>query len=248
MSAASLSTVNDVIAKRNTFDVHLTVGYAMDPVQWGAVVLESIPFLKYDRDYVSGDKAPPNANNVNNIGFGAQERLTLPLAKDLYATLTAQPQYIVSLRTNAEVMQLHLTYEVEPLMPVLGFAAPIWDSGPWAKVYARAVVNSYQVVRSAYDKSLTAGNSFMLGGIQIGGSVFVKDENSKLNGLSFPLDYTTLYGFSDPYKAIELLQVGVNYAVPKTKYVTVGLSYTKGNNLDTFEQQKVYKASLGVKY
>jgi hypothetical protein len=40
----------------------------------------------------------------------------------------------------------------------------------------------------------------------------------------------------------------INYTLPKTKYVTVGLSYTSGRNLDTFELQKVYKASLGLKY
>ena len=73
-------------------------------------------------------------------------------------------------------------------------------------------------------------------------------KDGMLDGLSFPIDYTYLYGVSGPYKSVELLQVAANYTLPKTKYVTIGLSYTSGRNLDTFELQKIYKATLGLKY
>jgi hypothetical protein len=84
--------------------------------------------------------------------------------------------------------------------------------------------------------------------IEIGGGLFVNDDSSPLKGLSIPVSYTSLYGFSGPYKSVELFQGAINYTFPKTKYVTVGLSYMSDRNLETFEAQKVYKASLGLKY
>jgi hypothetical protein len=66
--------------------------------------------------------------------------------------------------------------------------------------------------------------------------------------LSFPIDYTNLYGLSGQYKGIELFTVGANYTFPKTKYVTVEFTYTDGRNVDTFVLQKIYKFSLGVRY
>jgi len=101
-------------------------------------------------------------------------------------------------------------------------------------------------IRPANDGSLTPRMNFWQAGGQIGGVLIFKD--GALDGLNFPIDYTYLQGISGPFKSVELLQVAANYTIPKTKYVTIGLSYTSGRNLDTFERQKIYKATLGLKY
>jgi hypothetical protein len=248
LSGASLTTVNDAIAGKNTFDVHLALGYALPAWQNGAAVLDSIPYIQYDRSYVDGSMAPPKSSNVNNIGTGLQERFTFPVTESFYSAVIFQPKYVASLRSGAQIASIHLAYEPEPLVPYLGFLAETPVSGLWASAYARGVLNYYEVLHSSNDGVLNSGNNFVQGGAQVGGVLSVKDAQSPFVGLSFPLDYTYFRGISGPYKSVELLQVGINYTLPKTKYVTVGLSYTTGRNLDTFEQQKVYKASLGLKY
>ena len=247
VSSATLVTVNDLAAQKNTFDAHMTLGYFSTPIDQQGITLASTPFLQYDRDYVDGGKAPPNSSNVNNIGFGIQERLTFPVA-GIYGSLFLQPENITSLRNNAELVKFRLAYEADPLVPFIGFAAPTIVPGFWATAYARAVLNIFDVTRPANDKSLTSASSFTQGGTELGVTYFVNDDNSPLKGLSIPITYTGLYGFSGPYKSVELFTGAITYTLPKTKYVTVGLSYTSGRNLDTFELQKVYKASLGLKY
>jgi hypothetical protein len=247
VSSATLSTVNDLAAQKNTFDAHMTLGYFSTPIDQQGITLASTPFLQYDRDYVDGGKAPPNSSNVNNIGLGIQERLTFPVG-GIYGSLFLQPEYITSLRNNAELVKFRLAYEADPLVPFIGFAAPTIVPGFWATAYARAVVNVFDVTKPANDKSLTSKSSFTQGGTELGVTYFVNDDGSLLKGLSIPITYTGLYGFSGPYKSVELFTGTISYTLPKTKYVTVGLSYTSGRNLDTFELQKVYKASLGLKY
>jgi hypothetical protein len=247
VSAATLSTVNDVAAQKNTFDAHITVGYVLPPLERNGLVLESLPFIQYDRSYVDGGKAPPNASNVNNLGFGIQERFTFPIG-GMYGSLFVQPEYIISLRSHAEVLKVRLAYEPDPLIPYIGFAAPTPVSSFWATAYARAVVNIYDVVRPSNDNSLAPAGTFVNAGTELGLALFVNDDDSPFNGISIPITYTILHGFSGPYKTVDLLQVAINYTLPKTKYVTVGLSYNVGRNLDTFEDQKVYKVSLGYKF
>jgi hypothetical protein len=248
LSGASFATVNDLAAGKNTFDVHFALGYALPAWQNGAAVLDSIPYIQYDRSYVDGSNAPANSSNINNIGVGLQERFTFPVFEGFYSAVIFQPKYVVSLRSGAQLASIHLAYEPEPLVPYLGFLAETPIAGWWASAYARGVLNYYEVVHSSNDGVLNSGQNFFRGGIQVGGVLSVKDTQSPFVGLSFPLDYTYFRGVSGPYKSLELLQVGINYTLPKTKYVTVGVSYTTGRNLDTFEQQKVYKASLGLKY
>jgi hypothetical protein len=250
LPSASLAIVNDNIAKKNTFDLHLTVGYVLPAWQLGSgdVVLEAIPFVKYDRDFISGPNAPLKASNINNVAFGLQENLTFPLASTFYSRFAVQPEFVHSLRTDADVAKLRLIYEPEPLLPFIGFVAPTPIPSFSATAYARGILNITRVVNSGSDPTLSVSNNFAQGGVQMGGALFNKDETSMLNGVSIPIDYTNLRGLSGPLKSIHLLQTALNYTFPKTKYITVGLSYTSGRNLDTFEQQKLYKASLGLKY
>jgi hypothetical protein len=245
LSGATFALSRDDIAAKQNFDTHLVLGYAFQAFQHRDVVLDAIPYLKYDRDYIDGAK-PTSANNVNNIGGGLQSRLTFPVFENFYSALIFQPQYIESLRNGAQVISVRLAVEPQPLVPYLGFVAETPIPNLWASAYVRGVTNYYGVTRDANDKSLTSGQNFWHAGGQVGGVLMFKD--GTFNGLSFPIDYTYLYGLSGPYKSVELLQVAANYTLPKTKYITVGLSYTSGRNLDTFEMQKLYKASLGVKY
>jgi len=67
-------------------------------------------------------------------------------------------------------------------------------------------------------------------------------------GISLPISYTYYYGFVGEYRAVPHFEVGINYNLPKTKYVTIGLSHTSGRDLDTFEKVRIYKFSLGLKY
>jgi hypothetical protein len=246
-SSATLSTVNDVAAQKNTFDAHMTLGYYATPLDFSGATLESVPFLQYDRSYVDGGKAPPNSSNVNNIGLGIQERFTFPVA-GVYGSLFFQPEFIASLRSGAQLVKVRFAYEADPLIPFIGFAAPTVIPSLWATAYARVALNAYEVTKSANDNSLTANSNFVQGGTELGFTLFVNDDSSPFMGLSVPVSYTSLYGFSGPYKSVELFQAAINYTFPKTKYVTVGLSYMSGRNLETFEAQKVYKASLGLKY
>jgi hypothetical protein len=250
VTPATLAVVNDNIAQKNTFDLHVVLGYALPTLQLGAgdTVLESIPFVEYDRDYVDGGKAPPNSTNVDNLIAGVQESLTFPMAETFYANVIVQPQYIWALRTGAEIAKLHLAFQPEPLLPYFGFAAPTVVPGFSATAYVRPVLNAGEVVRPTTDATLAKTNNFVQGGIQLGTSVFCEDETSIFNGLSIPIAYTNLDGFSGQYRSIQLFSAAINYTVPKTKYITVGLSYTTGRNVDTFEQQQVYKASLGAKF
>jgi hypothetical protein len=247
---ATLAIVDDNIARKNTFDAHLVLGYAMPPVQFGngETELTSIPFIQYDRDFVDGSKAPPNSSNVNNIAGGLQEILAVPLFKDaLYAEIVFQPEYIWNLRNGAEITKLHLSAEPAPDFPYFGYPYPVgW--GLKGTAYVRPVLNVGDVVKSTADPTLAKTNSFVQGGVQVGGAVFDNDQNSVLNGVSIPIEYTNLYGFSGQYKAIQLFTAAINYTLPKTKYITIGASYATGRNVDTFEQQQVYKVQFGVKY
>lgn len=245
LSGASFALSRDELAGKQNFDTHLVLGYAFQAFQYRDAVLDAIPYLKYDRDYIDGVK-PTSVNNVNNIAGGLQSRFTFPVADNFYSALIFQPQYVESLRSGAQVVSIRLAAEPQPLVPYLGFVAETPIPTVWASAYARGVTNYYEVTRNANDGSLTSGKNFWHAGVQLGGVLMVKE--GTFNGLSFPIDYTYLYGLSGPYKSVELLQVAANYTFPKTKYITVGLSYTSGRNLDTFEQQKLYKASLGVKY
>ena len=74
------------------------------------------------------------------------------------------------------------------------------------------------------------------------------DPNSFFNGVSIPIDYTNLYGFTGQYKSVSQFSAAINYTFPKTKYITIGVSYVDGRDLNTFEMQKLYKVTLGVKY
>ena len=230
--------------------MNLVLGYAAPSVQLGAgdTVLSSIPFFQYNRDYVDGAKAPPNSSNVNNAIAGIQENLTFPITETFYGNLVFQPQYIWNLRSGAQIAKIHLAFQPEPLLPYWGFAAPTGFAGFSATAYVRGVFNYGDITRTTSDATLALTNNFAQAGVQLGGSLFNTDETSIFNGLSFPIQYTNLYGFSGQYREIHLFSAAVNYTLPKTKYVSIGLSYLDGRNLDTFENQKVYKASLGVKY
>ncbi|MDF0492273.1 hypothetical protein [Bradyrhizobium yuanmingense] len=245
LSGATFALNRDEIAAKQNFDMHLVLGYAFRALQHRDVVLDAIPYLKYDRDYIDGVK-PTSVNNVNNIGGGLQSRLTFPVFDNFYSALIFQPQYIESLRNGAQIVSVRLAAEPQPLVPYLGFVAETPLPNLWASAYARGATNYYEVTRDANDRSLTSGKNFWHAGGQVGGVLMFKD--GTFTGLSFPIDYTYLYGLSGPYKSVELLQVAANYTLPRTKYITVGLSYTSGRNLDTFEMQKLYKASLGIKY
>jgi hypothetical protein len=251
LSTASFAIQNDVIAQKNSFDVHGVLGYALTTWQLGAgdTTLSTIPFAQYDRSYVDGGKAPPNSSNVNNLAFGLQERLVFPFSSDFYNSVVVQPKYVEGLASNARVFQLHLGYEPAPLLPYFAAPAPIGPTDFSATVYARGILNIVHVDSVGSDKTLLGpAANFSQGGVELGASLFDKQESSLLNGLTFPVTYTYLNGFSGPYKAVHLFQAQANYVLPKTKYVSISLSYLNGRNLDTFQQQKVYKASLGLKY
>lgn len=65
---------------------------------------------------------------------------------------------------------------------------------------------------------------------------------------SYPsISVVVVSAVQDRANVMKALDMGALGYIP-TKYVTVGLSYTDGRNLDTFEKQQVYKLSLGVKY
>jgi hypothetical protein len=159
VSSATLSTVNDLAAQKNTFDAHMTLGYFSSPIDQQGITLASTPFLQYDRDYVDGGKAPPNSSNVNNIGFGIQEQLTFPIG-GMYGSFFLQPEYISSLRNDAQLVKFRLAYEPDPLVPFIGFAAPTVIPGFSATAFARAVLNIYDVIKPANDNSLTSKASF----------------------------------------------------------------------------------------
>jgi hypothetical protein len=251
LATATFAVQNDVIAQKNSFDVHGVLGYALTTLQLGAgdTTLNTIPFVQYDRSYVDGGKAPPSSTSVNNLAFGLQERLVFPLSSDFYNSVVVQPKYIDGLDTNARVFQLHLGYEPAPLLPYFASPAPIGPTDFSATVYARGILNIVHVESVGSDKTLLGpAANFAQGGVELGASLFDKQDSSPFNGLTFPVTYTYLNGFSGPYKAVQSFQAQANYVLPKTKYVTIGLSYLTGRNLDTFQQQKVYKASLGLKY
>lgn len=240
VSTTSFAVVNDVAAQENTFDAHMTAGVVLPNWESNGTVLQSIPFFQYDRSYVDGGKAPPNSTNVNNVGVGVQETLTFPTG-GFYSSLSAQPTFVSSLRSNVELFKLRVASEPQPLIPFIGLSAETPIPGVWATAYTRAVVSLFDVARPANDNSITTRKSFAQGGTELGTTFSVKDDNSSFNGVSVPISYTALYGFSGPYRSLGLFQAAINYTL-------LGLSYTLGNNLDTFEQQKVYKASIGVKY
>ncbi len=250
LQSATLAIVNDQIAQKNTFDANVVIGYALRSIQLGRgdTVLDSIPFLQYNRDYVNGALAPPKSSNVNNLIAGIQEGVTFPISETFYANAFLQPEYIWNLLNEAEIAKLHLALQPEPLLPFLGFAAPIGVESFLATAYGRAVFNYGQVTRPTTDPTLARTNNFAQGGTEIGASIFNKDDNSIFNGFSIPVDYTYLYGFTGQYKTIQQVTVAINYTLPKTKYVTIGFSYTDGRNVDTFQMQNIYKLTLGVKY
>ena len=158
-SPATLATVNDNIAQKNTFDAHIALGYVLPTQQFGTATLASIPFLEYDRDYVDGAKAPPNSSNVDNFILGTQENLFSPIAPDFGANLVVQPQYIWSLRNSAQIAKLYVSLQPVLLSP---FFVPtqIGTSDFLATVYARGVLNVGDVVRSTTDPTLALHQQF----------------------------------------------------------------------------------------
>jgi hypothetical protein len=247
VSSASIATVNDDIALKNTFDMHAVLGYVLPTQEFGAALLDSIPFLEYDRDYVDGAKAPPNSSNVDNFIVGLQEAYRTPLAPDIGALITFQPQYVWGLRNNAQIAKVIFTAQPEALWPFF-VPTPIGAPGFDAMVYARGVVNVGDVTRRTTDPTLALTNNFTQAGVQTGVAITDTDPNSFFNGVSIPVDYTNLYGFTGQYKGISLISAAINYTFPKTKYITIGLSYVDGRDINTFEKQKLYKVTLGVKY
>ena len=250
LQSATFGVVTDAVASKNTFDAHVAVGYALPSWQVGsgATYLDSIPYFQYDRSYVDGGGAPKNPTDVNNIAVGSQERLVFRVADDFYSSITAQPVYIHSLRSDTDIAKLHLVYDPIPLVPLFAAPLPLGSSGFSATAYARSVLNISHVTHSGTDLTLANSTNFVQGGVQVGGALFDKDESSMLNGISIPIDYTYLRGFSGAFTSVRQFTAAINYTLPKTKYVTVGISYSNGRNLDTFEAQQVYKVSLGLKY
>ena len=248
LAAASLAVNSDRIARKTTFDLHAVLGYVMPTVELtDRVTLASIPFLKVDRSFINAAKIPPNSD-VENYGVGTRESLTFPVAPQFYSTLSFQPQYIFSVQNDAEIFKLNVVLEPQPLWPYFGYAAATGIAGLDAKAYVRGVMNIGHVTQPSKNPAFLLTNNYVQGGVQVGGSVFSTDPDSMFNGVSFPISYTYLEGLSGQFKTVHLFQAAANYTLPKTKYITIGLSYVNGRNLDTFEQQQVYKASLGIKY
>jgi hypothetical protein len=165
LASASLAASSDRIAAKTTFDVHSVVGYVLpsfDLVE--GFTLDSIPFFKFDRDYVETAKVPPNSN-VDNIGLGLRESLTFPIAQLFYNRLTAQPQYIFSVRQHAEIMKFNAVYEPEPLWPYFGYAAASGLPGFNATVIARGVLNIAHVTEMGNDRTLLPTNNYGQGGM-----------------------------------------------------------------------------------
>ena len=114
--------------------------------------------------------------------------------------------------------------------------------------YARGALNVGDVTRPTTDPTLALTNNFTQAGAQGGIAITDTDPNSFFNGVSIPIDYTNLYGFTGQYKSVSQFSAAINYTFPKTKYITIGVSYVDGRDLNTFEMQKLYKVTLGVKY
>jgi hypothetical protein len=244
-SSASLAASNDGIAQKNTFDVHIAAGYVLPIIQDNGLTFNSVPYLKYDRDYVAGANTSKSSSNVNNIGAGLLEQVQI--SDGFYGSLTLRPDYTSSLRTNAKIGRTDLVLQPEPLWPYLGYAAPTGIPGISATAFANAIFRVGDVFEKSNDATLAMTDTFTQGGGQVG-TTFFADPSSSLNGFSIPINYTYLYGFSGQYSAIPNFQAGINYAFPPDKTINVGLSVVSGRDLDTFEKQRLYKLSFGVKY
>jgi hypothetical protein len=248
LAPASLALANDQIAKKDTFDIHTVLGYALPSLQLeGGTVLTPIPFIRYDRDYVATAKPPANSN-VNNVSVGIQGDLLFPMLPTVYSELIFQPQYVQGLDAGFQIVKFHTSLQPEPLMPALGYPLDLGVLDLKATAYVRGVLNIGSVLASGGSRAFLTTNNFMLAGPQLGASFFDDLDGSLLNGVSIPIDYTYLHSFSGGLGGIRLLDIAANYALPKTKYVSIGFSYTNGKNLDSYQIQNIYKLTLGIKY
>ena len=246
IGGATLAISDDQISNKYTFDIHAVVGYALPSYHYqNTFYLDSIPFVAYDRDYVEATKTPANSN-IENLTLGLQESLTFG-AGSFYHNLTVQPEYIRSLRYDSDIVKLHSSYQPEPLLGIIGYPAALGDTGFMLSAYGRVPFNVGQVLHAGDQPTLAQTNTFVQAGFTVGGSLFATD-SSWLKGFSLPVEYTYLRGFAGQYKDIRLLQASLNYTLPQIKYVTIGVSYTNGRDLDTFVMQNIYKVSLGLKY
>jgi hypothetical protein len=247
LPSASLAISDDWLAQKTSFDLHAAVGYQLPYWQSGPVSLASIPFARVDRDRVA--KGSTVTSNVENYGVGLAESLNFPIAEKLYGNLTAVPQYVFSADADTSLFTGTVAFELQPLMPYFGYAAalPGWPDVQ-GTAYAQALYMYSEVNDPGLHPTLVANGAYSFAGFRIGGSLFDAKEGSILNGLSLPVDYAFLEGFSGNRDSLRLFTASLNYTFPKTKYLSIGVTYTDGNNLDTFERQKLLKATLGLKY
>lgn len=243
-SSATLSITNDNEAHTSKFDSHLAVGYALPQGSIAGADVLSIPYFKMDRSYTGGSGSSKTATNVDNIGVGLQENAIFPI-NGMYGNLAVQPDYTYSLRSEAKIGKLILTYDAFPPVPFYNKVSPIGWLGLSAFVDAQPQLNIGRVFSPGTDATLT-DRTFTQAGAYIRATLSSDDADSPFNGFSIPLTYTYLYGFVGSYKAIQQFTAGVDYAL--TKYVSVKLSHTSGRNPDTFEKQSLYQMSLGLKY
>jgi hypothetical protein len=198
----------------------------------------------------NNNQAPLTATKPREVlkqVVGLQEAYRTPLAPDIGALIVFQPQYVWSLRNGAQIAKVFFTAQPEALWPLF-VPTPIGVPGFNAMVYARGASNVGDVTRPTTDPTLALTNKFTQAGAQGGIAITDTDPNSFFNGVSIPIDYTNLYGFTGQYKSVSQFSAAINYTFPKTKYITIGVSYVDGRDLNTFEMQKLYKVTLGVKY
>jgi hypothetical protein len=200
----------------------------------------------------SGSNDPTADNYVNNLNFGAQVsgRFRIPKGPTWfgYYALSLQGETDDDFAARAYRAQLML----DPPIPLIGRRTPArvfgWLGGEvdggWS---LKGVADWVQVDDPGEKKKLVDQAEYVRLGYDVGLKFRIVPEEAE-----WRLVWSTLYkvrdGRTEDGGDAQMFTSGVMFEPSDTSHHSFGLSYERGENLQSFEKSEIWKLNLGLRY
>ena len=251
ISAATLSVSDNREADTTEYNVNGVVGYKLTNLSFGddSYLIDFLPYFGVERRFATGKGAD---NEVENFNFGLNTAITLFDDTQSY-TIDLFPQFTIDGEADTKIGSANLT------------VTPTWDFPEWwlwsgffpnvrRDIGILSLVPTFNVMaKGGYvfedggNQELADSETFLRIGGAVGAKFYFRTKTHLDRFVPF-VNYQYLFGASGELNNADRIEVGVNYAIPKTQNVTVSVKYAKGQADETFEDLEYLEAAIGVKF
>jgi hypothetical protein len=243
--AATLSIVNDRIARKSSFSIDAALGYASDRIsldEEGNFVGQITPFATYNQKFVQTPDIK-TSSRTQNVGVGVIGDMTFAVG-GFYNNVAVYPKFVDSLSSRAQVASGNLVYTPEFGIPGIDNAYYIVPDFLAFQFVPKLKVIYKDVTRVGSNTELKNGSY-----VWIGPSLnFNLYGDGAFSGFTYNATYEGYRVTRGVVKDVSNFQTSIAYDLTPAKLASLQLKYERGRNLDTLEKVNQVTLGLGLKY